>query len=146
MYGVKTYIPHKPLRHFIPSWWLCQAITHAFEESYIGSRHAQRKWSNFLTFSFLSRSRECIHSTSACNVAQGHGSSTECMSFPFTHFRSVDAFKLRVCLSSLLHISCLLVHTTIFFVNHAFTNIVQPMPQWLHWKYHFTWDGHPWLA
>jgi len=52
--------------------------------------------------------------------------------------------KHRVCLSSLLHLSCLLVRTVILFANLSFTNMGQPICQWLHWKYHFTWDD-PWI-
>jgi len=107
----------------LPPLGLHNPIAHALEESYTASTHAQDKWSTFLMFSCMSQSRECIHSTSACGVAQHHGSTTEFMSFTFTHLGSVVTCKLGVCLSSLLHISCLLVHTNVLFANNAFTNM-----------------------
>jgi len=122
----------------LPPLELDSPIAHAFEESYTTSTCAQRKWSTFITLSFMSQSRECIHSTFVRSVSQHHGKSTECMPCAFTPFCSVDACKLGVCLSSLLYISCLLVHIAVLFVNHAFTNMGHPMYRWLHWKYHFT--------
>ena len=68
-------------------------------------------------------------------------SSTECMSCTFTHLCSVVTCKLRVCPSSSLYLSCLLVFVTTMFSNRAFTNMGQPMRRLLHWKYHFMWDG-----
>ena len=70
----------------LPPLELHDPIAHALEESYTTSTLAQHKWSTFLTFSCMSRLRECIHSTFACSVAQHHGNSTECMSCAFTHF------------------------------------------------------------
>lgn len=122
----------------LPPLELHDPIAHALEESYIESTHAQHKWSIFLTFSCMSQSRECTHSRFACSVGKHHGSSTKCMSCAFTYLYSVVAYKLGVCLSSLLYLSCLLVHITVLFMNHAFTNVGQPMRRWLHWKYHFT--------
>ena len=109
------------------------------EESYTSSTLARRKWSTFLMFSCMSRSRECVCLTYSRSVAQHHGKSTECMSYNFTHFFYVDAFKPGVCLSSSLYLSSLLVHMTVLFANYTFTNMGRPMRQWLHWKYHFTW-------
>lgn len=133
------YIEDQPNTYILlPPLKLHDPIAHALEEYYTASTHAQCKCSTFLTFSFLSQSRECIHSTSARSVAQHHGSSTECMSCTFTHLCSVVARKLKVCLYSLLHLSCLLVRTVILFTNQAYTNMGQKMLRWLHWKYHIT--------
>jgi len=101
----------------------------------------QHKWSNFLTFAFISRSRECIHSTSARSVSQHHGKSTECMRCAFNHFCYVGACKFGVCWFSLLYLSHFMVHTTRFLMYQAFTNMGQPMHWWLHLKYHFMWSG-----
>ena len=56
-----------------------------------------------------------------------------------THLCPVGTMNHEVWLSSLLYLSCLLVHTTGFLTDQAFTNMGLPMGQWLHWKYHFTW-------
>ena len=139
--GWYVYCIYVPIMLFICTFTPEVVTAHALEESYTASTLAQHKWSTFLTFSCMSQSRECIHSTSAHSVAQFHGKSTECMSCAFTHVCSVDAFKLRVCLPSLLYLSCLLVRKAVLFANDAFTNMGRPMRQWLRWKYHFTWSG-----
>ena len=61
----------------LPPLELHDPMAHALEESYIASTLAQCKWSTFLTFACMSQSRECIHSTSVCSVAQHHGKSTK---------------------------------------------------------------------
>jgi len=122
----------------LPPLGLHAPIAHALEESYTTSTHAQRKWSTFVTFSCMSQLRECIQSTSARSVAQHYGKSTKCMSCAFTHLCFVVACKLRVCPSSSLCLSCLLVCATAMFTNCAFTNMGQLMHWWLHWKCHFT--------
>lgn len=122
----------------LPPLELHDPITRALEESYIESTHAQHKWSTFLTFSCMSQLKECIYSTSSHSEAQHHGNTIECLSCTFTHLCYVVVCKLRVCLSSLLYLSCSLVHKNILFANHAFTIMGQVMCQWLHWKYHFT--------
>jgi len=104
----------QPNTHILlPPLELHDPITHALEESYTASTHSQHKWSTFLTFACMSQSRECIHSTSACSVAQHHGSTTECMSCTITHLCFVVTCKLGVCLSSLLHLSFFLGRTTV---------------------------------
>jgi len=122
----------------LPPLELHDPISHALEESYSESTLAQRRWSTFIMYACISQSRVCIYLTSTRCVTQHHGMSRDHMSCTFTHFCFVDACKLRVCLSSLLYLSHLLVHTTMLFANHAFTDMDQPMCQWLHWKYHFT--------
>jgi len=102
-------------------------ITHALEESYTISTLGRCKFSMFLTFACLSQSRECILLTSTRSVSHHHDKSTGCVLCAFTFFFSVDAFKLGVCLSSLLYLSCLLVCFIFLFANHAFTNMGQPM-------------------
>jgi len=105
----------------LPPLELHDPIALALEEYYIARTLVQRKWSTFLTFDFMSKSRECVCSTSERSVAQHHGKSTECMSCTFTHFFSVDAFKPRVCLSSSLYLSCLLVREPCLH-QHGWTN------------------------
>ena len=112
----------------LPPLELHDPIAHGLEKyNYIASMLAQHKWSTFLTFSCISWSRECIHSTSAHSVAQHHRKSIERMICAFTHFRYVDACKFGVCLFSLLYLSHLLVRTTGLLTNQAFTNMGQPM-------------------
>ena len=116
----------------LPPLKLHDPIAHALEESYIASTHVRCKLSLFLSFSCMSQSRVCVCLTSAHSVAQHHGKSTDYMSCTRTHVCFVDAFKLGVYLSSLLYLSCLLVHTVVLFANHAFTNMGRPMHPWLH--------------
>ena len=91
---------------FLPPPKSHDPITHALEESYTASTLARCKLSLFLIFAYLSRLRECICLSLACSLSQHHGKSTGCMSCAFTFFFSMDAFKLRVCWSSLLYLSC----------------------------------------
>jgi len=109
-------------------------MAYALEESFTTSTLARCKLSLFLMFACLSQSRECICLSSLRSVSQHYGKSIACLSCAFTLFFSMDALKLRVCWSSLLYLSCFLVWLTMLFINHAFTNMGQPMHRWLHWK------------
>ena len=122
----------------LPPLELHDPISHALEESYIASTCARCKLSLFLSFACMSQSRVCVCLIAAYSVAQHHDMSMDYMSCTCTHLCSVDTFKLGVCLSSLLYLSCYLVRTAVLFANHAFTNMGRPMRWQLHWKYHFT--------
>lgn len=113
-------------------------IAHALEESYTTNTLLKRKFSSFFMFARHTRSKECTCLSSTHSVLQHHGTFAECLSCAFTLFFSVDTFKLQACWSTLSYLFCLLVYMLIFPVYHAFTNMGQPMPQWLHWKYHST--------
>jgi len=102
-------------------------IAHALEESYTTSTLAKHKFSFFLMFSRLSQPKECACLSSTRSVMHDHDTSTKFLSYAFILFFSVDIFKLRVCWYSLLYLSCLLVYTLVFIVNHSFTNMGQPM-------------------
>jgi len=72
-------------------------------------------------------SKECTYSSSMQNVLQQHGMSAECLSCSFTLLFFVDTFKLRAGWFLLYYLSCVLVYLNIFLVNHAFTNMGQPI-------------------
>ena len=101
----------------------------------------QRKLSLFLSFAYMSQSRVCLCFKVARNVTQHYGKSTDWSSCTCTHLYLVGTLKHEVWLSSLLYLSCLLVHTTGLLSDQAFINMGQQMCQWLHLKYHFTWSG-----
>lgn len=102
-------------------------IAHALEESYVASHVAKHKLSYFCMFARLSRSKECTCLLYAYCVSPHHGTSIECLSCAFNLFFSVDTFKLRACWFSLFYLSCMLVCMNRFLVDHAFTNMGQPM-------------------
>src|SRR5699024_9887321 len=112
-------------------------IAYALEESYTSSTLAKHNLSIFLMFSSLPQSKEYACLSSTHSVSQRHVKFAKCLSCTFTLFFSVDVFKLGVCWSSLLNISCSLFYMYIFLVYHVFTNKGQPMHRFLHWKYHF---------
>ena len=111
----------------LPPLKLHDPITHALEESYILSTCARRRLSLFLSFTCMSQSRVCICLTVARSAVQHHEKPMDCMPCTCTHLCSVDTFKHGVCLYSFLYLSCLLVRTNVLLVDHAFTNMGQPM-------------------
>ena len=125
----------------LPPLELHDPIAHALEESYIESTRVRHTLSLFLSFACMSQSRVCMCLKAARSVTQRCGKSTDHMLYTCTHSCSMDTLKHGVCLSSLLYLSCLVVHTTGLLMDQAFTNMGQPMCQWLHWKYHFTWSA-----
>jgi len=84
---------------------------------------AKPNLSLFLMCSHLSRSKECTFLFSIYNVFHNEDRAAKCLSCSFIPFFPMDIFKLGVCWYSLLYLSCLLVYTLTFLMNHAFTNM-----------------------